>query len=407
MKRNFNLIIILYLIATLFPGSAAATEFSDSILSGTQNTSTKKFIHKIGFDIAPVYVLPTSKFFRGENKSGNRINTHLSAHLKYGIQFGENTYFGRNYPHSVQGIGIAYNSFFNNSEMGSPVSLYVFQGSRIASLSDKVSLDYEWNFGASFGWKEYNEETNNFNDVVGSNTNAYINLGFKINWEFAPLWNLTAGIGLTHFSNGNTGYPNSGVNTLGLRLGVVRTLGRDAKVRGIQPQADEFKHYISYDLIVYGAVRKKGMAAKNNKFIVPGKFAVAGLNFNPMYNFNRYFRAGLSLDVQYDESANIFEHAAGDGSLGEDTKYYRPSFREQFSIGFSLRGEIVMPIFSINVGIGKNFLCKGKDTNSFYQIFALKTHITKSIFLHVGYQLYKFKEPNNLMLGLGYRFNAR
>ena len=137
--------------------------------------------------------------------------------------------------------------------------------------------------------------------------------------------------------------------------------------------------------------------------LVPGSFAVVGLNFNPLYNFSKYFRAGISLDLQYDESANIGKHIANDYIPGntEDLKFYRPPFREQFSAGLSLRAEIVMPIFSINFGIGKNFLCKGDDTNSFYQTFVLKANVTNNVFLHTGYQLYRFKDPNNLMLGLG------
>ena len=63
-----------------------------------------------------------------------------------------------------------------------------------------------------------------------------------------------------------------------------------------------------------------------------------------------------------------------------------------------------MPVFSINDGIGRNLICSGDDTEGFYQILALKTSITPRLFLHVGYQLSKFKNPNNLMLGFGYRF---
>ena len=66
-----------------------------------------------------------------------------------------------------------------------------------------------------------------------------------------------------------------------------------------------------------------------------------------------------------------------------------------------------LPVFSINLGVGRNVVCKGADTDSFYQVVALKTDITRNLFLHVGYQLYKFKDPNNLMLGLGFRFNAK
>ena len=52
-----------------------------------------------------------------------------------------------------------------------------------------------------------------------------------------------------------------------------------------------------------------------------------------------------------------------------------------------------MPIFSINAGIGRNLICSGDDTEGFYQILALKTSITPRLFLHVGYQLSKFKNP--------------
>ena len=128
-----------------------------------------------------------------------------------------------------------------------------------------------------------------------------------------------------------------------------------------------------------------------------------------MYNFSHYFRAGLSLDAQYDESANIADHIANtiSGPDAENIRFHRPPFKEQFAVGVSLRAEVVMPVFSIHLGVGRNVVCKGADTDSFYQVVALKTDITRNLFLHVGYQLYKFKDPNNLMLGLGFRFNAK
>ena len=319
---------------------------------------------------------------------------------------------GNIYPYAVQGIGFGYNTFFNSSEIGNPLDVYLFQTSRIASLTQYLSLDYEWNFGASFGWKEYDTEKNPRNQVVGSKTNAYIHLGFLLNWQLSSNTNLRAGVGLTHYSNGNTSYPNGGVNTVGASIGVVRFFGNseNSTYSSYQSRKHLFNPYISYDLIVYGATRKKGYFPKDsNPMLVPGSFGIVGLNFNPLYNFSKHFRAGVSLDLQYDESANIGKHIANDyiPSKPEDLKFYRPSFREQFSAGLSLRTEIVMPIFSINIGIGKNFLCKGDDTNSFYQTFVLKANITNNVFLHTGYQLYRFKDPNNLMLGIGYRFNAR
>ena len=98
-----------------------------------------------------------------------------------------------------------------------------------------------------------------------------------------------------------------------------------------------------------------------------------------MYNFHQYFRAGASLDVQYDESANIKEYEADYNDQAEH-RFYRPPFKEQLAVGLSVRGELVMPIFTINVGIGYNVYHKCTDTQGMYQILALKhlSHATCS-----------------------------
>lgn len=406
MKTNkfiFRLLACMHFIACIAPLHA---DEPDSI--------SRKVIHWAMVDMKPAYLLPTHEFFRGENALAAPLEKNLSVHLKYGFKFAPDTYFGRMYPHAIQGIGVGYNTFFHPSELGNPWSVYVFQTSRIATITPRLSLDYEWNFGASFGWKKYDAVSNPYNRVVGSRMNAYIHLGFLLNWQLDIRTSLRAGIGVTHFSNGNTGYPNAGVNTLGASIGIARYFGggdrNPATASSGSFQRPAFKPYVSYDLIVYGAARKKGLYLEDGTpILVNGLFGIAGLNFMPMYNFSRYFRAGISLDAQYDESANISHHIADTGGTpdAETIKFYRPPFREQFAVGLSLRAEVVMPIFSINVGIGRNIICHDADTDAFYQVLALKTDITKNLFLHVGYQLHDFKNPNNLMLGVGFRFNAK
>lgn len=88
------------------------------------------------------------------------------------------------------------------------MAVYAFQGARIMQVSPRLSFDYEWNFGASFGWKKYDGQYYPQNEVIGSKINAYINLGLVLNWQLHPQWKLAAGVDLTHFSNGNTHYPN-------------------------------------------------------------------------------------------------------------------------------------------------------------------------------------------------------
>ena len=161
-------------------------------------------------------------------------------------------------------------------------SVYAFQTSRIASLTPRLSLDYEWNFGASFGWKKYDAESNPYNRVVGSKMNAYIHLSFLLNWQLDAQTNLRAGIGATHFSNGNTAYPNAGVNSLGASIGLTRYFGGTSRVTLADGSSGlvrrpPFKPYVSYDLIVYGATRKKSVFPEGgNPVLVPGSFGILG-----------------------------------------------------------------------------------------------------------------------------------
>ena len=362
------------------------------------------FIHQIGFDIRPGYVVPTNSFLAGDNAQQKAIDQSLSLHLKYAFRFSPNSCLGKLYPSAYQGIGVSYSTFSRLDELGNPVTVYVFQGAPLMQFSRRLSLDYEWNFGASFGWKKrYNQK----NMAIGSEINAYINLGFFLNWQLHPQWKLAAGVDFTHFSNGNTHYPNGGLNAIGGRIGVVRTFdATDGAAGAVGSKRLFIEPHVSYDVVVYCATRKKGFVKDNVPSLVPGSFGIIGLNFAPMYNLNNYFRAGLSVDAQYDESANIKDYKL-ERTYSDELKFHRPPFRKQFAVGVSLRAELVMPIFSINAGLGRNLICSGDDTQGFYQILALKTYVTRHLFLHVGYQLSKFKDPNNLMLGLGYRFHDK
>ena len=408
MIRNRNAIQLLCLLCLLVHPAINANLEAQTIIGQRNDSVSHPLIrHQLGFDVRPGYIVSTHSFLQGDNAQQKKIDQSLSFHFKYAFRFSKESNLGRLFPHTYQGIGISYHTFFSPAELGNPVSVYAFQGSRIAQLSPRLSFDYEWNFGASFGWKKYHPGTNAYNYVVGSKINAYINLGFLLNWQLAAGWQLTTGIDLSHFSNGNTQYPNAGVNTVGGRIGLVHTFGANAgTVMSGRRTTQRIKPHISYDIVLYGASKRKGVIKPDEAYLAPGSFGVLGFNFNPMYNFHQYFRAGASLDVQYDESANIKEYEADYNDQAEH-RFYRPPFKEQLAVGLSVRGELVMPIFTINVGIGYNVYHKCTDTQGMYQILALKTSVTRNLFLHVGYQLSKFKDPNNLMLGIGYRFHNK
>ena len=126
-----------------------------------------------------------------------------------------------------------------------------------------------------------------------------------------------------------------------------------------------------------------------------------------MYNLGYRFRVGLSLDGVYDDSANIrieeLPTALDDINI-PTFEFIKTSFARRTSLGMAIRAEFVMPIFTINLGLGNNFIHSHGDRRGFYQQLSLKTAVYRGAYLNVGYTLHDFSEPNFLMLGVGYRF---
>ncbi len=375
-----------------------------------------RFIHRLGVEVRPQYVFPTNPFLQGENERWQPIQTSFAAHLKYSFQFRPNTCADRIYGGAYQGFGLSATTFGDKKQLGDPISFYVFQGARIARFNPCLSLNYEWNFGLSAGWKPYDNDYNSYNGAVGSRMNAYINAGIYLNWAFSRYFDLIIGGDFTHFSNGNTKFPNAGVNTTGAKIGLVYNFNRTEEELTkslLRPAIPRFPRHISYDLVLFGSWRRKGVYIGDGRQIAsPGSYPVAGFNFAPMYNLGYKFRVGASLDGVYDGSANVYTYmedyivdSNGNGTP-PPRQFLKPGIQHQLSLGVSGRAEYVMPYFTIGVGIGANVLGRG-DLRGLYQILALKIGITRSTFLHIGYNLQNFQTPNYLMLGLGFRFHNK
>lgn len=365
----------------------------------------RHFIHRIGIEARPGYIFPTSSFFRGENLNLKPIENSLSLHLKYSFQFHPNTYNDRIYRGAYQGIGVGYYNMYEKPQLGNPLTVYLFQGARIARFNQRLSLNYEWNFGASFGWKPYHSDLNPYNKVIGSKVNAYLNTNFYFNWMLSPKFDFTTGVAVTHFSNGNTKFPNAGLNSIGLKVGLVYNINRKEECFAkplYQSPVPKFPRHISYDLVLFGSWRRKGVTIGEGQMVAsPETYPVLGFNFAPMYNFGYKFRAGISLDGVYDGSANVYSPD------GYGDELLKPSAGKQLALGVSGRAEYVMPYFTVGIGLGTNVIHAGGDLKSFYQILALKIEVTRNSFLHIGYNLQDFHDPNYLMLGFGFRFNNK
>lgn len=395
-------LLLLLAGAWLTPGLARPVSGPQS---DRESDTVRRITHRIGIEYRPEYIFPTNPFLRGENFAERPMRLGQSVHLRYAFRFAPGSRADRLYGGAYQGLGAAWYNFRNSKELGNPGAVYLFQGARIARITPRLSFDYEWNFGLSFGWRPFDWDTNINNIMTGSRINAYLNVDFLFRYALSRRFDLTAGIALTHFSNGNTSFPNAGLNTGGLKVGIVYDFGRREPAAPAAPQADlpAFSRHVCYDLTLFGAWRRKILMQGDTLIAPPDAYTVLGFDFAALYNVNSKFRAGLSLDGVYDGSANLYSE---DYLIGQEY-IRRPPIGYQLALGISARGEFVMPYFTISFGLGVNVLRKGHDLRGYYQILALKIATGRHTYINIGYRLKDFHMPSHLMLGAGIRFNDK
>lgn len=394
MNKTF---ITIYMLLFTALGAVA----SDSIPSWF----TKTVQWRVGAELSAGWVPGTNGFVRGENPAEQRINGAFAGDIRADFSFNSSSREGMLYRGVYQGVGVGVNSFFAGNLLGNPVSAYVYQGAPIVHFSCRLWLGYEWQFGAAMGWKHSSEQMISNNWPVSTAVTAHMALGVKLHYLLTDRLQLSLGIGARHYSNGNTSWPNAGVNSVLASVGVSYTLN---PIGGADHPFDETlsreadAHRWLYDIMVYGAWRKRVVhIGDSDPQICPGKFGIVGLQFSPLYKLNRWVAVGPALDMQWDESACLAPYWV-EGSLGTHIKFERPPFGKQLSAGLSAHAELTMPIFAVNVGLGYDFVTPRGDKR-FYQSLTLKTFVTRYLYLNTGYRLGDFKDPQNLMLGIGVR----
>ena len=361
----------------------------------SQEQDSLKTVHRIAADAVPATIFHTNDFLRGGNEETRTMNHDMTFTLKYAFMNHDEVRPGSIHQGAYQGVGLARHEF--NRWLSNPISVYLFQGAPIINFSHRVSLNYEWNLGMAFGWNAYDEETNPENKVIGSKVTAYIDVDMYLRWMMSRYLDFNAGLSLSHFSNGNTTYPNLGLNTCGIRLGMAYYINRQMPpatpvVRESYPSC----RGLYTDVILYGAW-KQGVGHQGDEYyLLPGRYAVMGFNVNPMYRLNPWLSLGASLDGVYDRSASR------ENDYTEEPDH---TFRRQVALGLSARSEFAMPYFSINFGVGTYLLGNRNNFRGVYEVLALKIHASRRAMVHIGYSLVDFKTPNNLMIGLGWRFH--
>ncbi len=352
-------------------------------------------------------VLPTNEYVGG----GGGPTAYSAATLKFGTYSRGECWEDIAYGMPYGGVGFYAARFYGvtRGEIGTPMSLFVFQGAHLASLSPRLHFNYEWNLGLSFGWEPYDPFDNPSNIAIGSTVNAHIAFNFYFNWYLSRHMDLNLGVNLTHFSNGASRMPNAGINTAAPMIELVYNFNRDAgsNIYASCPLPPPFLRHIDHDISMTISSRQTTFKSGGDTGLplpyIDRKFKVLGVSYAMLFANAYKYKWGPAVDFIYDESSGV--KAWREGLPGSGAEYERVQLGpmgQRISLGAGVRGELTMMRYSIFATVGWNAVWGNhKDTRA-YQVLGLKAYLSRNFFGTFGIRASKFSSAQYLYWSLGY-----
>lgn len=328
MRKSF--LLFLYILLSVIPAFA-----NDSI-------QTKR-PHFITVQMNNGVIIPTKKL----TETSYRAPLYGAATIKYGFGAKGDNWKDQLYGMPYYGIGVYLPRFSERKYFGDPFSVFVFQGAELKRINPTLSLNYEINLGASFNWKHYDEIHNNRSTALGSSTNVHLAGNWYFKWQLSRQWDIHAGLNFTHFSNGATHTPNNGLNAVSAYVEMAYYLNREktkTTINNVIYTPPKFEKNIAHEFMLLATTRSVKIDTVGTNMITkfPRKrFKVAGFSYGYLFHQTRRLLVGPSIEVVYDESANVDIRRDEDPLTGDSIVFYKSGkVKDRFSVGVSVKGEL-------------------------------------------------------------------
>ncbi len=353
-------------------------------------------------------VLPTNDFLKGDNQAGEPIDFYQALNISYGVQTDGRSPWHHIFNFPYYGFSWYNADFFNTKELGNPTALYGFLGLPFRHRP-KSTWGYELGFGLTYNWQPYDKYSNPFNTAIGSNRTVFIDANLYYTYHLTKRWNLRGSFGFTHFSNGGTKKPNSGINLISPSVAISYNFkDRPELIREIQPKYE--KHYEV--ALQFGAGARNLLYDNPNEKVDPD--APEGTNdvMHSYYNFTGAFlkqatwrnKYGAGIDFTYDETANVIVSYPDNGNL-EPSVSISDKFSDKFMIGLYGTYEFTIDRLSVASYIGYLIVRKEvtNESNRLYQKFGIKYHFKNDMYVGLLVRAHNFSVAEVIEWNIGYR----
>lgn len=243
-------------------------------------------------------------------ENGLLDNGYGAVTLKYGWQTTEKDEWAKVLGFPSFGVGI-YSGFMSDAEVfGNPNAFFGFVKFPLTNIYSRTELYLEPSFGLTYNLNAYDKEKNPLNDAIGARVAVYFNLNLGATYKWTRELDLLYGLDFTHFSNGSTYKPNSGLNLYGINLGIRYNYNgtqlRENKdiysnnvldARYKRPQRDYVTHNLRQAINIFTAV---GLAQNDEMLLSNSLRGVFSGVLDYEIKFNEMHGANAGVDFLFD-----------------------------------------------------------------------------------------------------------
>jgi len=374
--------------------------FSILILSGQESKKERLPFIRLNFQSGAV--LQTNTFLKGENSSGQPIDTYAAGAIELGYQTNGSKRWHHLWGMPKVGVGMYTAEFINSDELGNPAAIYAFFNNELKTWG-RFSINFEGAAGLTFNWRPYDYYINPANIAIGSYNTVYLDFGLKAQYLFSKNWQVDLGYTFTHFSNGATSLPNMGINMTGPKVSVAYHIrGNDPNYLP-EPESDFEKKNEYFIDLKYSTKQVKfdtNITGLSTEYLGIS-YDVYGLAAGYLRFPNERWKYGGGFDMNYDRSRSAqLDVVDGEyNTVTVDPKYY-------YTLSAFATGHMVVGKTSFFVDLGY-YLYREEipgQTPDWYQRFGAKHNIYKGIQVMAMLRAYDFGIADHIEWGVGYKF---
>jgi len=349
-------------------------------------------------------VLQTNDFLKGDNRSGQPIDSFRSVRLEFGWQTDGSQDWHHAYNFPSFGLGLYAADFDNDEELGIPTSLYGFFAWPFARAG-RWTFDFQLAFGFTNDWKPYDPVNNPKNVAMGLGRSVHIEPGATVQYRLARRWSLIGGVTGTHFSNGGTQRPNHGLNQVGPIL-----YARYDTDEPVAPPArrHDLAHEKTWDLTVTGSAGKRNLDLPLDDPELRERYGnqsyfIGNLTVGAGYRFSFKSRLAVGLDFCYDETVGDLMRI----NAYKNGENVDPALADKLELGVFGGYEIHANRTHLLLHVGYKLFTKDVPGRlpEFYQRLGVRQFVFRDLFVGLNVRFHELGSADNLEWTIGYRMD--